>query len=532
MAFCTITFQKLVLIFFKLQIAYGLRIPDTFLTLSSNNPNNFDAIEGLLYVPTLPPSANGSCADAFSTLPSNVTTLADFPTGQDYPLVAIFPWVSNSECVEAYFAQSRADAVRSVFTYQPNASQDLPDANSWNLGDDNRWKSDNQFPIYGIAASIGPQILYEMSLYSGNMTSAPNGDLLATQNDPRDFPRLFAHVDLQGGTNVPSLWIFLIIVLAILLGIVIIASIIMHLIQRHQRRVLQRRLARGEVDLESLGIKKMNVPQDKIDEMPKYTYTDGNTFTEIPMQPKSVGAQDSAAAHTASFSQSTCPICLDDFVANETVVRELPCKHIFHPECIDLFLRDNSSLCPMCKKSALPAGYCPVKVTNLMVRRERLVRRMRERRRQGVALAAARAAGDRLYPPSRTRRAFASLQTRFRQPTAAAPGVQAAQEDRVPQTETSAIGANSNNDVELGQVTQTAVPESEVLYNSNARRNTMAVPPEIAAQGAAARRAWRRERFARQQEQQYDEVANDARQADEGRPLWRRVVGRVAPGVA
>lgn len=39
----------------------------------------------------------------------------------------------------------------------------------------------------------------------------------------------------------------------------------MHIIQRHQRNVLQRRLERGEVDLESLGIKKMNVPQELID---------------------------------------------------------------------------------------------------------------------------------------------------------------------------------------------------------------------------------------------------------------------------
>lgn len=462
-----------------------------------------------------------------------MTTLADFPTGQNYPLVAIFPWVSNNDCVEAYFAQSRADAVRSVFTFQPNASQDLPDANSWNLGDNGEWKADNQYPIYGVAASAGLQILYEMSLYSGNMTSAPNGNLLASQNDPRDLPRLFAHVDLQGSTNVPSLWIFLIIVLAILLGIVIIASIIMHLIQRHQRRVLQRRLARGEVDLESLGIKKMNVPQNKIDEMPKYTYTEDNTFTEIPMQSKSTGTRTSTEVHTASFSQSTCAICLDDFIANETVVRELPCKHIFHPECIDLFLRDNSSLCPMCKKSALPAGYCPVKVTNLMVRRERLVRRMRERRRQGAAAAAARAAGDPAFPPSRTRRVFSSLRSRFGNPSAAAPRVQNAENEGVPQNETSAIGRaipDSNTDVELGQVTSRAETETDVPNNVNARRQTMVVPPEIAAQGAAARREWRRERFARQQQQQYDQVANDARQADEGRPLWRRVVGRVVPG--
>ena len=79
------------------------------------------------------------------------------------------------------------------------------------------------------------------------------------------------------------------------------------------------------------------------------------------------------------FSQSTCPICLTDYVPLTTNVRELPCRHIFHPECIDSFLIKTSSLCPMCKKCALPVGFCPEEVTNVMVYRERIARRVRER---------------------------------------------------------------------------------------------------------------------------------------------------------
>jgi len=332
----------------------------------------------------------------------------------------------------------------------------------------------------------------------------------------------------------------------------------MHLIQRHQRKVLQRRLERGDVDLEALGIKKMNVPQEKIDQMPKYIYTDGTAPIEPTLSSKH---QPSQQPHLTSFSQTTCPICLEDFVSNETEVRELPCKHIFHPECIDLFLRDNSSLCPMCKKSALPPGYCPVKVTNLMVRRERLVRRMRVRRQQITAAAIARSGDAPPPPPAPTSRAGAVgmwIQRRLRV-GAGIPGIAAertgstrARMANTPgepqQTEPS---ATNTQDLELGQVsppdstnTQTQAqspapltmrtayeePAAPTPTAFNLRRQTIAVPAHVNAQGATARRAWRRERLARQQDAEYNEQAQTARQIDVGRPLWRRVVGRIAPG--
>jgi len=368
-------------------------------------------------------------------------------------------------------------------------------------------------------------MLSELALYSGNMTAAPNGAILASEYDSRDYPRLFARVGVSGGTNVPSLWIFLIIVLAVLLGIVIFASLIMHLVQRRQRANLQRRLARGEVDLETLGIKKMNVPQEKIDEMPKYTFT---SDLEVPAAAAlSKSEHQISSEHHPSFSQTTCPICIDDFVPNETTVRELPCKHIFHPECIDLFLRDSSSLCPLCKTSALPAGYCPVKITNLMVRRERLVRQMRERRRQSVAAALARD-----QPPvSRAHTAGLWVQQRLRvgagAPTAAAATPSVVEADR----ERSEQPSNQMSDVELGPI---ATAESHTTTPGSGlgeRRNTMVVPQEIAAQGPSARRAWRRERLARQQEEDYNQQAEVTRRVDEGRPLWRRIFGRIIPGI-
>lgn len=170
--------------------------------------------------------------------------------------------------------------------------------------------------------------------------------------------------------SLPSRWIFLITAFALLLTLGVLIIIFQH----WQRTLLSSRIANGEVDLEALGIQHLYVPQAIIEKLPKYIYS-----------LKSGGVPPSADERLnrqVPYSQPACPICLDDFIHNETTIRELPCRHIFHPDCIDLFLTGSSSLCPMCKKSAFPKGYCPVHVTNLMVRRERLLRRMRQRNQE------------------------------------------------------------------------------------------------------------------------------------------------------
>lgn len=67
-------------------------------------------------------------------------------------------------------------------------------------------------------------------------------------------------------------------------------------------------------------------------------------------------SRDHTAVRPLSDSQTTCAICLDDFVPQMSTVRELPCGHIFHSSCIDTFLTQNSCLCPLCKKSVLRPG--------------------------------------------------------------------------------------------------------------------------------------------------------------------------------
>lgn len=196
-------------------------------------------------------------------------------------------------------------------------------------------------------------------------------------------------------------------------------SLSMHWLQYQHRQRLRRRVASGQVDLEALGIKRLSVPRKILDAFPMRVYVPEPTTSEVadepitplspqPVYPQPAFSQKEPVRHFAEpdpplppspppilrrpsryrhldttlrrgYSQTQCPICLDDFTPYNTVVRELPCLHVFHPDCIDPFLETQSSLCPLCKSSALPQGYVPPSLTNATVRRERNLRRMRAR---------------------------------------------------------------------------------------------------------------------------------------------------------
>ncbi|KLJ10014.1 hypothetical protein EMPG_14570 [Blastomyces silverae] len=426
-------------------ISFELSIGDKIQTLSTTNVRNGDAIRGLLYVPEL--DFEDPCRQTTTPfIPANVTRLSDIPgAGRS---ISLAPWVSSACTISFLAALSRNPPYAAVF-YQPAESTTTPppaDHPTWDLGDGDMWKTTNPYPVYAIPGVYGASVMRALGEYSGSVADAPYAEDLLRRFQGSDVVRVSSKIAISRSSTggLPSLWIFLLVVVAILICIALFSSIAMRCIQARQLHSLERRVAAGEVDLETLGIKRLNVPQDILDKMPLYICNgsgrierlippttemtpesidepsklpDKRSFLQsmsdwkwisrasealysrksrstsppppLPSAPDTGTSLPSPRSQTTridsnqqyptepTFAQTTCPICLDDYDRGETTVRELPCQHIFHPECIDNFLLQNSSLCPVCKKSVLPRGYCPVKITRFMVRQERLARRIR-----------------------------------------------------------------------------------------------------------------------------------------------------------
>jgi hypothetical protein len=96
-----------------------------------------------------------------------------------------------------------------------------------------------------------------------------------------------------------------------------------------------------------------------------------NTFQTVSGDEKKSLPSVTSGRLIDDLHNDACAICLDDF-EEDMDVRLLPCRHGFHPPCIDPWLSDRSDECPICKRSVMTdefnfdvpgqsrfAGCCP-----------------------------------------------------------------------------------------------------------------------------------------------------------------------------
>ncbi|KAI0023799.1 hypothetical protein F4780DRAFT_23160 [Xylariomycetidae sp. FL0641] len=365
-------------------IAYSEDLLTNITTLSTNYVwTTNGVVQGLLYVPDL--NVDDPCYDiAKDYIPANATRQVNLPT-TDYNLIALAPWI-NEGCTKSFLASAGLDQLRGFLFYRPEDGAVKPppaESDAWNLDEGDSWKTENHYPIYAIPGAAGWGMMQQLSLYSGDLASAPYASAInATYHpNPADYVRVWTELTVSTGPGSMQLWAFILIIIAVLLSVIGGTSMLMHCVQNRRRAALRRRVMCGDVNLEALGIKRLTVPLDHVRTFPLFTYN----YHPSPASPTSPTSQTFEATSTISSKdtrkhslsyQPTCMVCLEDFQSKSTVIRELPCGHIFHPECIDEFLSELSSLCPLCKASMLPIGHSP-KITNSMVRREFGTRKLR-----------------------------------------------------------------------------------------------------------------------------------------------------------
>ncbi|CAG8165502.1 unnamed protein product [Penicillium nalgiovense] len=372
-------------------VAYRFVLDRKVQMISSNGMPENGLVSGLLFVPTLEP--HDPCYDiTASSVPANVTRYEDV-SEFGYSLVGLAPWVT-AECSLSFLSAAQKVGTHAMVFFQPsdNETDIPPDSNDsrWATNDGDKWRMDNNYPVYAISGPAGATLINDLSWYSNKTPDSKRDESTEDFALQTETNRLFARIETGEETEgaSPSIWSFVLAIAGTVLILSIILMIIYRLVQRKRRAQLQRRVNAGQVDIEALTLNQMTVPQEVVNKMPLYTYLEidrpaeptsppGNTsansidhdfgdktnslsLNEDSHAQEEAGIQKPEAAmiktgqnescrskYRLSHTQTTCAICLDDFVVGSSTVRELPCGHIFDPECIDPFLTRNCCLCPL-----------------------------------------------------------------------------------------------------------------------------------------------------------------------------------------
>ncbi|CAG7918304.1 unnamed protein product [Penicillium olsonii] len=352
-------------------VAYRFVLDNKVQTISSNSIPESGVVSGLLFVPNL--DQQDPCYNTTaSSVPANVTRYQDV-SNFGYSLIGLAPWVS-AECASSYLSAGQKVGTHAMIFFEPSNNDTglPPDSNDsrWTINDGEKWRMENDYPVYTIPGPAGTSLIRDLAKFSGESShskrDAPDG---AT-----DSSRLFARVETakQSG-NMPSLWSFVLAIAGTVLVLSLLLVVIYRLVLRKRRDQFQRRVAAGQVDVEALALNQMKAPRDVVEKMPMYTYLDLSSSSKTSVHRKSTSDDEAAAdshdnaspppanqdtkqddqslndaglkkpeaaviepgkqdkdnstrnKYRLSHTQTTCAICIDDFVAGSSIVRELPC---------------------------------------------------------------------------------------------------------------------------------------------------------------------------------------------------------------
>eukprot|EP00164_Ancoracysta_twista_P001059 GFYU01001380.1.p1 GENE.GFYU01001380.1~~GFYU01001380.1.p1 ORF type:complete len:245 (+),score=36.56 GFYU01001380.1:235-969(+) len=101
-------------------------------------------------------------------------------------------------------------------------------------------------------------------------------------------------------------------------------------------------------------------PEDVIDSIPVRKYSKVKSLSAAT---KKLGVKKSSGVRA---DNEECYICLDPYSEGE-MVRTLPCNHEYHQECVDKWLGEVHSVCPLCRSDICEQKEGKKKPTSLPV---------------------------------------------------------------------------------------------------------------------------------------------------------------------
>lgn len=106
--------------------------------------------------------------------------------------------------------------------------------------------------------------------------------------------------------------------------------------------------------------------EECINALPTYRFKtkkdEGGTTEETDYNEGGIVAVGTEKERTISGEDAVCCICLASYLDNDEL-RELPCTHFFHAECVDKWLKINAT-CPLCKYEIVEKDETPPTPTN------------------------------------------------------------------------------------------------------------------------------------------------------------------------